>query len=156
MGSRIFLRATVAGLVVVVLAAGCSSKSATTATKSTPTTVSASARGVNVAVPLVSGPIEGGKYGLPFNPMPTRLADQYGYEEHEYFMRGTATAYQEAGEWTADGKWSIAPTTTAPYETRILVRRPTDPAKFNGTVIVEWLNVTSGMDADPDFGFARG
>ena len=28
-------------------------------------------------------------------------------------------------------------------------------ADFNGTVVVEWLNVTSGMDADPDFGFAH-
>ncbi len=103
----------------------------------------------------MSGPIEGGKYGMPFNPMPTRLADQYGYEEHEYFISGTATAYQAVGDWTADGKWSIAPTTTAPYVTRLLVRRPTDPSKFNGTVVVEWLNVTSGMDADPDFGFAH-
>jgi len=37
---------------------------------------------------------------------------------------------------------------TAPYVTRLLVRRPLDPARFNGTVIVEWLNVTSGFDID--------
>ena len=28
-------------------------------------------------------------------------------------------------------------------------RRPTDPSKFNGTVLVEWLNDTAGIDADP-------
>ena len=41
-------------------------------------------------------------------------------------------------------KWSIAPATTAPYRTRILVRRPPTPAKFNGTVVVEWMNVSAG------------
>jgi hypothetical protein len=35
-----------------------------------------------------------------------------------------------------------------PYLTRVLVRRPTDPARFNGTVVVEWLNVSLGHDAD--------
>jgi hypothetical protein len=39
----------------------------------------------------------------------------------------------------------------APYKTRILVRRPTDASKFNGTVIIEWLNVSGGVDADPGF-----
>jgi hypothetical protein len=36
-----------------------------------------------------------------------------------------------------------------------VVRRPRDPKKFHGTVLVEWLNVTAGMDSDPDFGFAH-
>jgi hypothetical protein len=48
----------------------------------------------------------------------------------------------------------VTPGAKAPYETRILVRTPTDPKKFNGTVVVEWFNTTSGRDADPDFGFA--
>jgi hypothetical protein len=30
----------------------------------------------------------------------------------------------------------------------MIVRRPTDPAKFNGTVVVEWLNVTDGFDGE--------
>jgi hypothetical protein len=37
--------------------------------------------------------------------------------------------------------------------TRIVVRRPVDPDDFNGIAVVEWLNVTAGRDADPDFGF---
>jgi acetyl esterase/lipase len=38
------------------------------------------------------------------------------------------------------------PARTSPYTTRIVVVRPTDPAKFSGTVVVEWLNVTGGLD----------
>ena len=31
----------------------------------------------------------------------------------------------------------------------MLVRRPSDPAAFDGTVVVEWLNVTSGYTSTP-------
>jgi hypothetical protein len=103
----------------------------------------------------VKGPITGGTYNVPFSPLPSKLAAQYGYQEQEFFISGTATAYASSKELTADGKWDVKPSTTAPYTTRILVRRPTDAAKFNGTVVVEWFNVSSGMDADPDFGFAH-
>ena len=40
----------------------------------------------------------------------------------------------------------------AGYKTRILVRRPTNPAHFNGTVLVEWMNVSAGESA-PDWDF---
>jgi hypothetical protein len=33
------------------------------------------------------------------------------------------------------------------------VRRPTDPAAASGTIVVEWLNVSSGNDSDPVFSF---
>ena len=51
--------------------------------------------------------------------------------------------------------WSVKTTTTAHYKTRMLVRHPTDPAKFNGTVLVEWLNVSGGVDADAEFSFGH-
>jgi hypothetical protein len=35
-----------------------------------------------------------------------------------------------------------------PYVTRIVVRRPAEPKRFNGTVLVEWYNVTNGFDAE--------
>jgi hypothetical protein len=35
-----------------------------------------------------------------------------------------------------------------PYRTRIIVRRPVSQAAFNGTVLVEWQNVTAGYDLD--------
>jgi hypothetical protein len=69
-----------------------------------------------------------------------------GYEEQEFFVSGTAHAFRGTST-PPDGQWTITPTTSAPYETRILVRRPSDPSKFNGTVIVEWMNVTAGETA---------
>ena len=29
--------------------------------------------------------------------------------------------------------------------------RPADAARFNGTVVVEWLNVSGGLDGAPDW-----
>ena len=49
----------------------------------------------------------------------------------------------------------VTPAGTAPYRTRIIVRRPADADDFDGTVFVEWLNVTGGVDADPDFGLTN-
>ena len=59
-------------------------------------------------------------------------------------MQGTATSYDAVGPLGEDGKWKVTPGTKAPYKTRIIVRVPEDPKKFNGTVFVEWLNVTVG------------
>ena len=36
---------------------------------------------------------------------------------------------------------------TAPYKTRIVVYRPINPKRFDGTVVAEWLNVSGGADA---------
>ena len=74
-----------------------------------------------------------------------------GYEQQEYFISGTASAYTTTGALGDDGMWSVTPGTTAEYKTRILVYRPTNPKKFSGTVIVEWLNVSGGVDANPDW-----
>jgi hypothetical protein len=56
-----------------------------------------------------------------------------GYDAEEFFVSGTARSY--ATEDHAD------------YTIRIVVCRPTGDAKFDGTVIVEWLNVSGGIDA---------
>ncbi len=109
--------------------------------------------GSATTLPVVTGPITGGSTGKPFTATPLDLAS-YGYVEQEYFFAGTATAYDWVTPPTVDGVWSVKTTTTASYKTRMLVRRPTDPTKFNGTVLVEWLNDTGGVDADPDFGYA--
>ena len=37
----------------------------------------------------------------------------------------------------------------------MLVRRPADPAKFSGTWLIEWLNVSSGFESDPDWMFCH-
>lgn len=74
-----------------------------------------------------------------------------GYTEREFFASGTAHAFR-ATSAPEDGKYKIVPTTSAPYKTRILVRRPIDPRKFSGTVVVEWLNVSEGESA-PDWDY---
>jgi hypothetical protein len=56
-----------------------------------------------------------------------------GYTADEFFVSGTASSYAE-------------PSGEADYTTRMVVLRPTDASKFNGTVIVEWLNVSGGID----------
>lgn len=74
------------------------------------------------------------------------------YEEHEFVASGTATDYVANDYLGDDGLWVLTPDTTAAYSTRVLVRRPTSAAAASGTVIVEWLNVSGGVDAAPDFG----
>ena len=76
-----------------------------------------------------------------------------GYEETEFSVEGTATSYELQGERGADGHWDVTPGDRAPFRTRIVVRRPIDPARFSGTVVVEWNNVSAGIDAAPDWGF---
>lgn len=64
----------------------------------------------------------------------------HGYVEKEYILRGRARVF----DW--------GPTRTpvvlgqGPYATRILVRRPKDAKRFNGTVIVEPFNQSANVD----------
>ena len=76
-----------------------------------------------------------------------------GYLGEEWFLSGTASGYALAGERSRDGRWQASRAGKAPFKTRIVVRRPEDPARFNGTVVVEWLNVSGGLDAGPDYLF---
>jgi hypothetical protein len=78
------------------------------------------------------------------------LAD-VGYEQSEVFLSGTASAYEMTAPVNNDGKISAVATTTAPYTSRAVVARPIKEERFNGTVIVEWLNVSGGADAGPDW-----
>jgi hypothetical protein len=99
--------------------------------------------------PTVTGPIA----GTPFLMGTNFALSQVGYEQSEFFVSGNAHSYTTSTPLSTDGKWNTitANPTTAPYETRALVRRPIDPTKFNGTVVVEWLNVTGGLDYPSDW-----
>ncbi|MCV7410053.1 hypothetical protein AWC05_22675 [Mycobacterium florentinum] len=70
-----------------------------------------------------------------------------GYVAEEFFVSGTASSYTPESELGPDGQWDVTPFGTADYTTRIVVLTPSDPARFNGTVLVEWLNVSGGIDA---------
>lgn len=84
-------------------------------------------------------------YGTNFN------LSQVGYEASQYFLSGTAHAYVPVGALSSDGRWNVTTGASAPYTTRIAVYRPIDPRRFNGTVVVEWLNVSGGIDDSPDW-----
>jgi hypothetical protein len=69
-----------------------------------------------------------------------------GYVQAEYAFTGTAGAYGRRG-----GEALVVE--EADFTTRVLVYRPREASAFNGTVWVEWLNVSSGLDAGPDWIF---
>ena len=98
-----------------------------------------------VASAAVEGPIGGTPViGAPF------YEDQ-GYERAEYFLSGTAQSYTNVNELEADGKWQVQAAEQANYTTRIVAYRPINQADFNGTVVVEWLNVSAGSDVATDW-----
>ncbi len=70
-----------------------------------------------------------------------------GYVAEEFFVSGTASSYTPAAQLSPDGRWSVTPSGAADYTTRIVVLTPADRAQFNGTTLVEWLNVSGGIDA---------
>ena len=114
--------------------------------------IAASAAAQTVAAPTLTGPITGGEHGFPFIGTALDLA-AYAYVEEEFFVAGTARAFASAAPLSPDGRWTVTPAGRADYRTRVLVRRPRDAADFNGTVLVEWLNVSGGLDAGPDWAF---
>ncbi len=107
-------------------------------------------RGDGVARPQIEGPVSGGQ-GQPFLATTTFDLAEAGYSEAEFFLSGTASSYRTETALQSDGHWSVHPAGEAAYRTRIVVYRPIDPRKFNGTVIVEWLNVSGGLDAASDW-----
>ncbi|MEA3001882.1 MAG: hypothetical protein QOH81_670 [Sphingomonadales bacterium] len=96
----------------------------------------------------VTGPVA----GAPRLALPQVPAD---YRVDEYFLSGTATSYRSTAPLGADGAWSVAPAATAPFTTRVVTVRPADPRRFNGNVVVEWLNVTGGADTAATWSMAH-
>ena len=104
----------------------------------------------SAANPVVTGPVTGGNGAIVLQGTSFSLSS-VGYTQSEYFLSGTATSYTSAAALGSNGAWQVTPASTAPYATRIVVDRPANPAKFNGTVVVEWLNVTAGLDTAADW-----
>lgn len=87
--------------------------------------------GVNT--PTVTGPLDGGvRTGGPFNETLVPLRE--GYIEEEFLFGGSARYHTDGSE--------------AAYTTRMIVRRPSDPAQFNGSVVLDWTNVTLQFDIE--------
>lgn len=125
-----------------------------------------SGQNIKVPVPEVSGPVTG-----PGTIFSASIADMssFGYIEEEYFLEGKARCYDfktlpgstppndpiyPGSFWfSLEGIPDVVKPfeTLYPYKTRIIVRRPVVPGKFNGTVVVEWLNASNMYDLDSDW-----
>ena len=92
----------------------------------------------------VTGPVHGGAGQATAAVQDLAAA---GYVEEEYLFSGEAERYVADEEQTDDGRWEVTVAGTAPFTSRLIVRRPLDPAAFSGVAVVEWLNVTTGSDA---------
>jgi len=80
------------------------------------------------------------------HPLDASVVDlaKHGYEEQEYYASGTANRYRIKNPLDT----ATIVDSGHPYKTRIVVRKPSDPKRFNGTVVVEWYNVSVGQDID--------
>jgi hypothetical protein len=111
--------------------------------------LSANAIAAQIPTPTVTGPIA--SPDIPGEPTHNYsfFASNHplaanGYTENEYFYSGMANRYTTpsgaTGSVIAGGPYA--------YTTRMVVRAPADARKFNGTVLVEWYNVTNDFDAE--------
>ena len=83
--------------------------------------------------------------GHPFLAATTFDLSSVGYVQAEYSFSGDAHAYLRSKEAVR------ASAEEARFSTRLLIYRPANDDLFNGTVWVEWLNVSGGLDAAPDW-----
>ena len=85
-----------------------------------------------VPVPKMNGPIPVTDKSHIFGEAKTNLTpldlSKFGYVEEEFLISGSANVY----DWQTDGSLTVKGANN-PYTTRIVVRRPADPAKFSGT-----------------------
>src|SRR6185436_14049350 len=107
-----------------------------------------------VPIPKVAGPLPVTADSYPFmaaNRIQTSIdVAKLGYVEEEFLVSGTANVYN----WAVDGSVNVK-TPNAPYTTRILVRRPADPARFSGNVIVELPNMARRFDWSMTWGLSH-
>ena len=101
----------------------------------------------SVILPRIIGPIPVTSNSHPFLAAnhavePLDLSN-LGYMEKEYLVSGYSNVY----DYASNGGLKIK-SAGAPYTTRILVRRPMDPRRFSGNVVMELLNPSDKFDAD--------
>ncbi|MCK5859669.1 MAG: hypothetical protein KAG72_10010 [Abyssibacter sp.] len=95
-----------------------------------------------VPAPEVLGPVTGGiRTGEPWGTTMVPLIE--GYVEEEFSFGGLARGHGDAAD------------TESAYRTRMTVRRPVDPDDFNGTVVLDWNNVTLQFDIESTWAAAN-
>lgn len=118
--------------VLAALLAGCGGPDTQDIAKAKP---GATAPAFPVAQATLTGPVTGGLRGHALWDSWFELGP-LGYVDEEYFVGGRAKD-QVAGD-------------EADYLTRIIVTRPLDAAAFNGTVVLDWVNVTAQFENPVD------
>jgi hypothetical protein len=110
------------------------------------------AAATEVPTPTVTGPVPVTGDSYPFlssalpgdetveDGIPIEMR-RYRYVEEEFFLAGTARLYDPSG----------AQIGTQEYLTRLVVRRPDQLSRADGTVLLEWNNVTAGYDLEIDW-----
>ena len=71
------------------------------------------------------------------------------YVEEEFFVSGGADLFNYAHNPPLGPTDLDLIQEDVPYTTRLIVRRPADHYKFNGTVVIDWWNSTAGFDVAP-------
>src|SRR5262249_15953419 len=107
----------------------------------------------SVPNPTVVGPVPASvppgdpAHDYPFFSTQFAIYSQ-GHAEGEFFLQGTANRYT-----VGNGQLTTATLVDGghPYRTRMVVRRPAAPKRFNGTAVVEWYNVTVGFDVEANW-----
>jgi hypothetical protein len=103
------------------------------------------------SITSIVGPIPITTTSKPFyGALPGEL-DGFGYTEDEYIISGLSNTYSN-GDYLNYTEPLPLLLTNVPWTTRILIRRPIDITKFNGTIVVEHLNPTSNFDLDAVWG----
>jgi hypothetical protein len=105
-------------------------------------------------VPRVTGPLPVTADSYPFGAADHQQVPQdlrkLGYVEQEFLASGKANVYT----WPQPGPAQVR-TPNAPYTTRVLVRRPADPRRFSGNVVVEILNPSNQFDLNIGWALAQ-
>jgi Alpha/beta hydrolase domain len=99
--------------------------------------------------PTCTGPIP----GVAYTTLGAFDLGSHDYVTEEWWLEGVAHSRRATGPTGDDGRWETEEDAEASYKTRLVVCRPSDPARSSGTVVVEWLNVSGGGDGSPDWFF---
>ena len=151
---RRWMRGAMGVIAVAMLGVGCGSQVTDGTAGRVGEDASMRQRNIRTGTPLVTGPVRTGAGAAVVSAGAVDLG-AVGYVEEEFFLSGTAESYNATAPLGAEGFWSVTPGDRADYTTRVVVRRPLDAAEFDGTVLVEWLNVSGGLDSGPDWSYAH-
>ena len=90
----------------------------------------------------------GGRHGWPFGVLAEDIEGDHGYRADEFLLTGEAVRYLpvSGADWVPMASGRRGRPAARRSRRACSVYRPLDPARFNGTVIVVWNNVSAGHE----------